>query len=55
MHSRDHPDRYSIWIFHGIDLNLGTAASFTEHHGPVDETHFELRPIQYVGRFTGPR
>ncbi|MDZ7882574.1 MAG: DUF3883 domain-containing protein [Mycobacterium sp.] len=51
-HSQRHPERYSIWIFHAMDLGLGTA-TLTAHDGPVTETHFELQPIQYRGRFTG--
>ncbi|QZA09632.1 DUF3883 domain-containing protein [Mycolicibacter heraklionensis] len=53
-HSLRHPDRYSIWIFHAMDLDSGEA-TLTEHDGPVTESHFELRPVQYRGRFTGPR
>lgn len=51
-HSHRHPDRYSIWIFHDMDLNAGTA-TLTPHDGPVTEEHFELEPVQYVGRFIG--
>ncbi|ULP48349.1 protein NO VEIN domain-containing protein [Mycolicibacter virginiensis] len=51
-YSRAHPDRYSLWIFHAMDLETGTA-TLTAHDGPVTETHFDLRPVQYRGRFTG--
>jgi hypothetical protein len=34
-------------------LGLGTVA-LTVHDGPVSETQFELQPVQYRGRFTGP-
>ncbi|MBE5469553.1 protein NO VEIN domain-containing protein [Mycobacteroides abscessus] len=52
-HSERHPDRYSIWIFAAMDLAAG-AATLHEHDGPVTEVHFELRPVQYRGRLTGP-
>lgn len=46
-----HAARYSMWIFHSMDLENGTAA-LVEHDGPVSDTSFELQPIQYLGRFT---
>lgn len=52
-HSRRHPDRYSIWIFHAMDLDSGET-TLTEHNGPVTESYFELQPVQYRGRFVGP-
>lgn len=53
-HSRRHPDRYSIWIFHAMDLDSGEA-TLTEHDGPVTQSHFDLRPVQYRGRYIGSR
>lgn len=53
-YSHQHPDRYSIWIFHGMNLDAGTA-TLTEYDGPVSEAHFELQPVQYRGRFRGRR
>lgn len=51
-HSHQHQARYSIWIFHAMDLDAETA-TLTEHDGPVTEAHFELQPVQYRGRFKG--
>lgn len=54
VHSQKHPERYSIWIFHAMDLDLGTA-TLAAHDGPVTAEHFELQPVQYRGRFKGTR
>lgn len=48
-YSHAHPECYSIWIFHSMDLDSG-AAELVEHDGPVAETRFELQPLQYLGR-----
>ncbi|MGH3726502.1 MAG: DUF3883 domain-containing protein [Mycobacterium sp.] len=53
-YSHAHPDKFSIWIYHSMNL-YSRAAALIEHDGPVAETSFELQPLQYLGRFTGTR
>lgn len=48
-HSHVHRERYSIWIFHAMDLARETA-TLTTHDGAVTEMEFELQPTQYKGR-----
>jgi hypothetical protein len=48
-YSRAHPEEYSTWIFHSIELEVGTA-TLVEHAGAITADHFDLQPTQYFGR-----
>lgn len=53
-YSHTNSECYSIWIYHSMDLDSGTA-ELIEHDGPVTAEHFELHPVQFRGRYSGGR
>ena len=48
-HSVKNADRYSIWIFHSLDIKARTA-TLAAHDGAVTKENFDLQPKQYFGR-----
>jgi hypothetical protein len=51
--SLDNSDKYSLIVVSHIDLDGGTHETWI-HHGSLEQDAFELRPVQWRGRFPVP-